>query len=201
MKESKNNFWNQRYDAEDYVYGTSPNDFFKEQLTKINKGDLLLPAEGEGRNALYAAKQGWNVMAFDSSESGKQKALKLASEHKVAFNYEVKDVLSFKTNERFDVLGLIYAHFPKDIRKSANQYLLQFLKPNGTVIFEAFAKEQLANASGGPKNLDMLFSIEDIQNEFSGLEFELLQQQTIQLNEGEHHKGKAEVIRFVGRKK
>lgn len=201
MKESKNNFWNQRYDAEDYVYGTSPNDFFKEQLTKINKGDLLLPAEGEGRNAIYAAKQGWNVMAFDSSESGKQKALKLASEHKVAFNYEVKDVLSFKTNEQFDVLGLIYAHFPKDIRKSANQYLLQFLKSNGTVIFEAFAKEQLENASGGPKNLDMLFSIEDIQNEFSGLEFEFLQQQTIQLNEGEHHKGKAEVIRFVGRKK
>lgn len=121
-------------------------------------------------------------------------------EHNVKFQYQVSDVLDFHTDEQFDVLGLVYAHFPKKVRKEAYQRLLKFIKPNGKVIFEAFAKEQLGNASGGPQNLDMLFSIEEVNEEFSGLQFELLEQRTIQLDEGEHHKGKAEVIRFVGAK-
>lgn len=200
MKEHKKNIWNERYDATEYVYGTSPNHFFKEHLDQLKPGNILLPAEGEGRNALYAAKKGWNVTAFDSSSSGRKKALKLTLEQNVKFKYQVSDVLDFQTDEQFDVLGLVYTHFLKKIRKKAHQRLLKFLKPNGKVIFEAFAKEQLENASGGPKDRKMLFSIEEIKEEFSGLKFEILEQQTIQLNEGEHHQGKGEVIQFVGTK-
>ncbi len=200
MKEHPENFWNKRYDATEYIYGTTPNNFFKQQLDRLKPGNLLLPAEGEGRNALYAAKQGFDVTAFDSSSSGRKKALKLALENGINLNYRIADVLEFQNDQQFDVLGLVYAHFPSEIRKMANQRLLKFLKPNGKVIFEAFAKEQLGNASGGPKNRDMLFSMEEVNEEFAGLQFELLERQTIQLDEGEHHKGKAEVIRFVGTK-
>tara|TARA_R110000868_G_scaffold172577_2_gene408439 strand:- start:3119 stop:3754 length:636 start_codon:yes stop_codon:yes gene_type:complete len=201
MKELPKDFWNQRYNATEYVYGTSPNHFLKEQLGLSKPGNILLPAEGEGRNAVYAAKQGWNVTAFDSSSNAKMKALKLAGNKNVKINYQISDVLKFTTTERFDALALIYAHFPINIRQQAHQHLLEFLKPNSKVFFEAFAKEQLKNNSGGPKTREMLFSVEEIQKEFSGLKFEFLERRTILLDEGEYHKGEAEVIRFLATKK
>ena len=198
MKTQPEDFWNNRYNKIEYVYGTHPNEFFKEQLNKLKTGSILLPAEGEGRNAVYAASQGWNVTAFDSSEKGKEKALALAEERDVSFDYQLVDVLEFQSKMQFDVICLCYAHFPADIRKQAHQHLMQFLKPDGMVIFEAFAKVQLGNASGGPKNEAMLFSTKEIKDEFPQLKFNFIREETIELSEGNHHSGKAEVIRFVG---
>lgn len=198
MKQYPADFWNERYAQKDYVYGTQPNVFFKEQLDRLKAGKLLLPAEGEGRNAVYAASQGWDVVAFDISKSGKEKATQLSAAQKVSINYQVTGVLDFKTDIKFDVIGFCYTHFPIEIRKEAFQHLLKFLKPNGTVIFEAFAKAQLGKPSGGPKNIEMLFSIEEVKDEFSEIEFKILKEETIQLAEGNYHKGQAEVIRFAG---
>ncbi|MBF4984119.1 class I SAM-dependent methyltransferase [Nonlabens mediterrranea] len=201
MKQYPADFWNERYGEKEYIYGTQPNVFFKEQLDQLAAGNLLLPAEGEGRNAVYAALQGWEVVAFDISTSGKEKAMQLSAAQKVALDYQVTGVLDFKTDIKFDAIGLCYTHFPVEIRKDAFQHLLKFLKPNGTVIFEAFAKAQLGKPSGGPKNRDMLFSIEEIKNEFPEIKFNFLKEETIELSEGNYHKGKAEVIRFIGIKK
>ncbi|GAL00560.1 hypothetical protein JCM19314_1597 [Nonlabens ulvanivorans] len=201
MKQYPADFWNERYAEKEYVYGTQPNLFFKEQLDQLVAGNVLLPAEGEGRNAVYAALQGWDVVAFDISTSGKVKAMQLSAAQKVVVDYQVTSVLDFKTEIKFDTIGLCYTHFPIEIRKDAFQHLLKFLKPNGTVIFEAFAKAQLGKPSGGPKNFGMLFSIEEVKDEFPELEFKLLEEKTIELAEGNYHKGKAEVIRFIGIKK
>ncbi|KEZ94117.1 class I SAM-dependent methyltransferase [Nonlabens ulvanivorans] len=201
MKQYPADFWNERYTEKEYVYGTQPNVFFKEQLDQLVAGNVLLPAEGEGRNAVYAALQGWDVVAFDISTSGKVKAMQLSAAQKVVVDYQVTSVLDFKTDIKFDTIGLCYTHFPIEIRKDAFQHLLKFLKTNGTVIFEAFAKAQLGKPSGGPKNFGMLFSIEEIKDEFPELEFKLLEEKTIELSEGNYHKGKAEVIRFIGIKK
>jgi hypothetical protein len=201
MKQYPADFWNERYAEKEYVYGTQPNVFFKEQLDQLVAGNVLLPAEGEGRNAVYAALQGWDVVAFDISTSGKVKAMQLSAAQKVVVDYQVTSVLDFKTDIKFDTIGLCYTHFPIEIRKDAFQHLLKFLKSNGTVIFEAFAKAQLGKPSGGPKNFGMLFSIEEIKNEFPELEFKLLEEKTIELSEGNYHKGKAEVIRFLGLKR
>ncbi|WP_178984947.1 class I SAM-dependent methyltransferase [Winogradskyella helgolandensis] len=198
MKNNPTDFWNDRFGQEEFIYGTEPNQFFKEQLQKLQKGTLLLPAEGEGRNAVYAAKQGWKVSAFDISEKAKEKAMLLSKQNHVSIDYKVDGVLDFISNTQFDVIGLCYTHFPLDIRKKASQYLLQFLKKGGVIIFEAFAKAQINNNSGGPKNEAMLFSIEEVKQEFTNLEFNILEEKTIELSEGEFHKGKAEVIRFVG---
>lgn len=200
MKKYPADFWNENYNREEYIYGTQPNEFFKEQIDKLKVGNVLLPAEGEGRNAVYASMLGWQVTAFDISERGQEKAFKLAKEKNVSIDYHISSVLDFKPHQQFDVIGLSYAHFPIEIRKQANIHLIEYLKPGGKVIFEAFAKAQLGNTSGGPKNKEMLFSIDEIKDEFQQLKFELLKEETIQLSEGNNHKGKAEVIRFIGAK-
>jgi hypothetical protein len=86
-----NSFWNDRYSQEAYVYCTAPNQFFKEQIDLLPAGKALFVAEGEGRNAVYAASIGWQSFAFDSSEAAKNKALLLAYDKKVSINYEVAD--------------------------------------------------------------------------------------------------------------
>lgn len=191
-------FWNKRYEENSFAYGTLPNTFFKQQLDKLTPGQILLPAEGEGRNAIYAVRQGWQVIAFDFSATGMKKAISLAEQHEVHIDYEVVDVLDFSSDKKFDVIGLCYAHFPADIRAKAHRHLLKFLKPKGTVILEAFSKNQLGKPSGGPKHKDMLFSIKELQNEFSTLTFDFLEEKTIILKEGEYHQGEASVIQFVG---
>lgn len=192
-------FWNKRYTEDSFAYGTLPNAYMKQELDKLAPGSLLLPAEGEGRNATYAASKGWDVVAFDYSSAAQKKALQLSEKTGLSLDYQVMDVLNFHSSKKFDVVGLCYAHFPVDIRANAHLHLLQFLKPGGVVIFEAFSKTQLGKASGGPKNEEMLFSIQEIKKEFKGLDFEFLEEITVYLNEGEYHQGEASVIRFVGK--
>jgi len=193
-------FWNERYNEVSYSYGDAPNEFLKEQLDKLKVGSILLPAEGEGRNAVYALSKGWGVTAFDFSESAKTKAKKLATNHGFDLNYQVIDVLEFKSVKKFDVIAFCYAHFPAAIRKKANQHLLKSLKPNGHIIFEAFSKNQLGKSSGGPKNTDMLYAIDEVEDEFNEINFEILEEVEIELNEGLYHIGNASVIRFTGTK-
>jgi SAM-dependent methyltransferase len=194
-------FWNNRYQNKDFVYGTAPNKFLKEKLALLKPSSILLPADGEGRNGVHAALQGWQVTAFDISEEASKKALNLAHQNAVSINYQVSEVLDFTSNKQFDVLALIYAHFPAAIRKKAHALTLSFLKKGGVVIFEAFAKAQLGKPSGGPQNEEMLFSIDEIKQEFSCLTFNSLHEKTITLDEGDHHQGTAQVIRFLGIKK
>ncbi|MCX7998787.1 MAG: methyltransferase domain-containing protein, partial [Leptospiraceae bacterium] len=111
---SNKEFWNERYSLEEYVYGESPNIYFKEKLDSLPKGKILLPCEGEGRNAVHAAQKGFEVFAFDQSEVAQKKAFKLANKYGVKINYDVYEMESANYKEQsFDVLGLIFAHFPK----------------------------------------------------------------------------------------
>ena len=87
MKQQPENFWNERYASEAYAYGILPNSFFKKQLDQLKPGKILLPAEGEGRNAVYAATQSWKALAFDISDSGRKKSLDLADKHQVNIEY------------------------------------------------------------------------------------------------------------------
>ena len=107
------NFWDIRFKEKEYAYGTLPNMFFKQVIDTYHvKGKLLLPAEGEGRNAVYAAKQGLEVYAFDTSIEGKNKALKLASQNKVHINYEVGDFFNLQVvNEKFDAVATDFCPF------------------------------------------------------------------------------------------
>ncbi len=199
--------WNDRYSNEEFAYGEQPNNFLKEQLENLNPGSILFAAEGEGRNAVFAAKIGWKVTAFDISVEGKNKALRLAKNNNVIIDYQVRELqkLGFQP-QQFDAVALIYAHFPAEIKSLYHKMLGTYLRKDGIVIFEAFSKNHLDYIArnekvGGPKEIDMLFSIEELKADFIDYEIILLEEKEIELSEGQFHNGKGSVIRFVGRKK
>ena len=207
MNEAWVDRWNDRYRTEEFAYGEQPNNYLKQQLEKLNPGKILFPAEGEGRNAVFAAKRGWEVSAFDISLEGKNKALQLAENNQVSIDYQVGELetLSYKP-EQFDALALIYAHFPAAIKSSYHKSLSAYLRKGGIVIFEAFSKNHLDYLArnekvGGPKEIDMLFSVEEIKSDFADFEIIILEEKEIELSEGLFHNGQGSVIRFVGQKK
>jgi SAM-dependent methyltransferase len=207
MDESWINRWNDRYREDAYAYGEEPNGYLKEQLEKLPVGTILFPAEGEGRNAVFAAKLGWTVSAFDISEAGKNKALRLAEANHVTIHYRVGELQDMNyAPKQFDVIALIYAHFPADIKSLYHRTLDKYLRQGGLVIFEAFSKRHtdylVKNEKvGGPKDHAMLFSIEELKSDFANYNVLELEEKEIELHEGLFHNGKGSVIRFVGRKK
>lgn len=200
-------FWNQRYGAAEYAYGEKPNEFIKQQLIRLPLGKALFPAEGEGRNAVFAAGLGWQVSAFDISEVGREKAMALAKSRNVEIDYAVKNLeeITFLP-QSFDAVVLVFAHFPEAKRSAFHKKLGALVKPGGHVILEGFSKKHLAFSAanekvGGPKDEGMLFSVEEIKADFSEFEIVELSEKEIDLAEGLYHNGRAAVIRFVGRKK
>jgi SAM-dependent methyltransferase len=196
-----NEFWNERYATEEYAYGTGPNRFLETQLKKLNPGKILFPAEGEGRNAVFAARLGWLVSAFDPSIEGKRKAEKLASENKVSIDYRIDNYenVSFPT-AHFDCIVLVFAHMHPLKRNEYHHKLMSFLKPGGTLILEGFSKKQIANKSGGPRDIDMLFSKQELQSDFGSFSKLTITEKDYVLNEGPFHQGIASVIRAFGEK-
>ena len=189
--------WDQRYCNIRCAYGFKPNDYLKTKLSTLTPGSLLLPGEGEGRNALWAAQQGWNVTAFDYSTQAHKKAQTLFRNKGVNVTYSVTDVLDFKTSNRFDAIGLIYIHLPSETRKIFYKKIHAFLKPNGYIILENFHPEQIPRNSGGPKNPDLLYSIEELKNSFGKLKIIALNKVEVNLDEGQLHQGNAMVIRML----
>lgn len=198
--------WNNRYREEAFAYGVEPNNYLKEQLDPLNPGSILFPAEGEGRNAVYAAMLGWEVFAFDISAEGRKKAFRLAETKNVHIDYQIGELkeLNF-SKDQFDIIALIYAHFPADIKSKVHRELDQYLRKGGLIIFEAFSKKHLEYLAiddrvGGPKDVESLFSEAELMSDFSNYKIIELREEVIELNEGLVHVGKGSVIRFVGKK-
>jgi ubiquinone/menaquinone biosynthesis C-methylase UbiE len=194
--------WDERFSSEEYVYGTEPNKFFAEQISKLEPGKILFLGEGEGRNAVHAAKLGWEVHAVDYSDSGKTKSLRLAEKENVKLNYLVSDVTEYNPEENsFDAAVLIYLHLNEENRKVVHHNIIKALKLNGKIILEVFDKKQIEKKTGGPKNIDLLYSLEDIFEDFQDLDIIKFSNESIHLNEGNLHNGIASVIQYVGEKR
>ena len=205
--ESMKDFWNSRYQSNEFAYGKKPNQFFKDTLERLSlNGKILLPAEGEGRNAVYAAQKGLTVFAFDISVEGKNKAKKLAKEKNVQLRYEVGEITDLTLEvQSFDNAALIFAHFPPNLRHYFHSEVAKLIKPGGTIVLEGFSKSNLKNRQenpniGGPNNLEMLFSEKEIRNDFKDFEIVELQEVEVRLKEGNFHNGVGNMIRFIGRK-
>lgn len=193
--------WDARYSQSEYAYGEEPNTFFSQQLSKLENGRLLLPAEGEGRNAVFAAKKGWKVDAFDFSKSAKEKAVKLADKNRVIINYDVCSFEDFEADDgSYDCISLTFVHLKEKERKNLHNKLIKYLSAGGTLIFEGFSKNQKNNNTGGPKDASILFSIEELKSDFKDLTIKMLIEEDTILNEGKFHKGKASVIRLLATK-
>jgi SAM-dependent methyltransferase len=191
-------FWNKRYSEREFVYGIEPNRFFAEHLRTLKPGNIILPADGEGRNAVYAAEKGWNVTAVDYSKSGKEKALKLASDKGVEISYELSDLAEYTFGtEVYDAAAFIYVHLPRSIIKKVYQNVIQSLRPGGRIIVEVYSTNQLGRESGGPKDERVLYTKEKLLDLLSGTDIEWMEEMEIDLSEGKYHVGKAVVIRAV----
>lgn len=193
--------WNDRYSEKEYVFGTEPNQFLKEELEKIKPGKILSLAEGEGRNAVYAAKNGWNVDAIDFSSVAREKALALAARQKVMINYDVYDLSDYKPpKNNYNVVTIFYLHVPPELRESIFKKAIEALAPDGKLILEVFEKEQVNKKNFGPSDPEVLYSLEDIATNCIELDFEKFVKETVYLIEGNGHKGEGIVIRFIGTK-
>jgi len=194
------NVWDTRYSEIECAYGSEPNEFLKEQLNLLSPGYLLLPGEGEGRNALWAAKKGWKVSAFDFSIEAVNKATKMFQKENVAVKYNHSSVETFQPDNKFDVIGLIFLHLPSELRINFFQKIKYWLNPGGKIILECFNPEQLGRFSGGPKDPDLFPSLDDLILNFEGLNVELITKQEVLLNEGPLHQGQAIVTRLIASK-
>jgi SAM-dependent methyltransferase len=196
-------FWEERYSQAEMVYGEAPNAFFAQSLARLAPGRLLLPLEGEGRNALHALQQGWRVEAFDFSQAGRQKLAQLVARYKLPMpDYRILDVADFVAPPgRYDAVALIYAHLPPALRRAAHREFVRALRPGGQLVLEAFTPRQLAYNSGGPPREALLYEPAALREDFRALTELSIVEKTVELAEGRYHAGPAKVVRVVGEKR
>ena len=191
-------FWNDRYANRAYAYGTEPNAFFKSQIDQRPTGRILLPAEGEGRNAVYAAKLGWEVVAFDQSEAGEKKAMQLAEATQTSISYRIEDAMDFNEANAFDLIFYGFFHVPPTVLQPVYDHLNTFVKPNGLILLEGFSTKNMGRGSGGPQNEAMLFTTSRVKSLLHDFKTLKVWEEEIILNEGPFHQGNACVIRAIG---
>ncbi len=193
--------WNQRYSSDEFAYGTEPNSFLVANA-KLLTGPVLSLAEGEGRNAVFLASLGLEVLGVDGSETGLAKAKKLAESRGVRITTEVADLATYEPPASFyGSVVSISAHLPSDVRRRLYPLVEQSLKPGGIILLEAYSKSQLARDTGGPKDPDMLLTADAIVSEFPNCEVILCREIEREVVEGEFHTGLASVVQFIARKK
>lgn len=195
--------WDERFSQPGFFYGIEPNDFLREEAHLFkSRGKILCLGEGEGRNAVYLAKQGFDVTAVDWSSKAFDKLLLLAKENKVEVEKVVSDLADFSLGEsQWDGIVSIWCHLEKDLWNKLYQRIQLGLKAGGLFLLEHYTPRQLQFKTGGPQTEELLTTLADLQK---GLEsFEVLVGQEIvrDIKEGQGHRGKSAVVQFLGRKK
>lgn len=192
-------FWNERYATTEYLYGTEANTFLVENAHLL-RGPVLSLSEGEGRNAAFIASRGLHVLGVDCSQVGLEKAQSLAKSRGLVIETEVADLDEYQPKERhFGSVVSIFAHLPGSIRRKLYPLIEKSLKPNGIVLLEAYSENQLVRSTGGPKDIDMLMSVEKLRHEFPNLKPVLAREIDRNVSEGEGHTGTASVVQFIAR--
>ncbi len=197
-------FWDERYGEEGYIYGTTPNDFLAAHAEKIPMGRVLCLAEGEGRNAVYLAGLGYEVVAVDQSVVGLQKAEALAAERGLSLEVIEADLAEFEiaTGSWAGVVS-VWAHVPPAVRARVHQQVVEGLQVGGVLILEAYTPRQpeMEGVGGPPPTArEMFMTAEGLREELAGLNFEVLQEIEREVNEGRYHYGLSSVVQLVGRK-
>jgi len=194
-------FWNKRYANSGYLYGTEPNSFLAEHCGLLS-GPVLSLSEGEGRNAVFLASRGLEVVGVDISAIALEKAKRLAESCGVEIKTMVADLATFEPEENhYGSVISISAHLPSPVRKRLYPLIERSLKRDGIILMESFSEKQLSRSTGGPKDADMLMTVEKLQREFPNVEPVLLREVEREVSEGEGHTGMASVVQFIARKK
>ncbi|MEW6423094.1 MAG: class I SAM-dependent methyltransferase [Pseudomonadota bacterium] len=192
-------FWNARFAERASAYGEAPNAFVEQEALRLPAGGrILLPGDGQGRNSVWLARQGFEVICVDWSETGLERARELAARHAVRIEPVCADLTAWTwPRGEYDGVVAIHLHLPPATRATVHRAMLDALKPGGILLLEAFDQEQINYTSGGPNRLDMLYSAEMLTEDFADGDILLLERAQVVLDEGAHHQGPAEVVRAV----
>ncbi|MDP4692561.1 MAG: methyltransferase domain-containing protein [Ilumatobacteraceae bacterium] len=195
---STRDFWNEKYANTDYAYGTEPNEFLVSAVAKLKRGETLSLAEGEGRNAVWLAQQGFTVSSIEQSEKGVAKTLRLALQRGVIVMAERGELETFNIQPNsWDLMVSIYAHTPQELRRKLHRQVVAGLKPGGVFILEAYTPAQIPNNTGGPKDASLMPTAELLRSELHGLVFDHLEEIERDVVEGSLHTGTAHVVQLV----
>jgi SAM-dependent methyltransferase len=195
--------WQTRYATPEYAFGKSPN-YFLESCKRLlpRSGRALAVADGEGRNGVWLAEQGLDVVSIDFSPAAQRKAKALAAERDVKVAFELVDVHNWNyPSAAFDVVAEIFTQFsnPADrARKWAG--MLKALKPGGLLIIQGYTPKQLEYGTGGPKEIENLYTRAMLEQEFGGLRELSLVEEEREIHEGTSHGGMSAVINLTARK-
>ena len=192
-------FWDEVYSDTDYVYGKQPNDFLKDNVSKLKGGSVLCLAEGEGRNAVFLAQQGFSVTSVDSSMVGIEKTCALADEFDVAVNAIHADLADFDFGEEeWDSIVSIFCHLPPQLRKNVHKKVIEGLRDGGVFLLEAYTPKQLHYGTGGPPSAELMVELAMLVQEVDGLELRHQQELEREVIEGYKHNGMASVVQLIG---
>ena len=190
--------WNTRYDRQNYLFGTTPNDFLQAQVHRLPKGRLLSLAEGEGRNAVYLADLGYDVTGVDSSAVGLEKAQRLAAERSVHITTLVADLADFVIEPAaWDSIISIFCHVPAELRAELHRKVVAGLRPGGVFLLEAYTPKQLLFKTGGPTDSNNMPDLASLQRELAGLDFVIAAELERDVIEGDGHTGRGAVVQIL----
>lgn len=193
-------FWNERYSENGFAYGTEPNDFLRENVERIPAGKVLCLAEGEGRNAVFLAAQGFEVTAIDLSEVGLAKANYLAQKNDVKIKTILADLAEFEIEENaWSGIVSIWAHVPPDLRRKLNSKIVNGLARGGALVYEAYTPRQLEFGTGGPRahQQELLVTLAELQKQFGKLTLAIAHETTREVHEGKYHEGSSAVVQIL----
>ena len=196
--------WNKRFSTEDFIFGTEPNAWLREQAHVWQRGQrVLCVADGEGRNSVWLARQGLVVDAYDIAEQGVAKARRLAQQQGAQVNFSIADCDHYDYGEaRYDGVAAIFVQFADPaMRARLFAHIRRCLKPGGVVILQGYTPKQLEYKTGGPPFVSHLYTEAMLREAFAGDEVLALREYEAELAEGSQHKGRSAVIGLVARKR
>ncbi len=199
-------FWEQRYGEDALAYGEQPNVFLTGQTRYLQPGmRVLAVGDGQGRNGVWLAQHGLDVLSVDYAQTGLDRARALAEMRGVSIATFCVDLFTWDwPREQFDAVVAIFVHFSPEQRARMHQSMLAACKPGGVVIMEAFRLEQLEYQqryhSGGPPAAALLYAQDMLAQDFREAEMLMLEDAETELSEGPYHSGKAAVVRLLARR-
>lgn len=192
---SQQEFWNSKFSREGFLYGLKPNSFIASKVKSFPKNaKVLCLGEGEGRNAIFLAKRGFEVVAIDASDIGLKKLEQRAKEENLNIKTICMDLNNWEASQKYDVIIASYLHMYKNEREALFDKIDDSLALDGIFVGEFFSVNQLSYTSGGPKDAELLYTIEDFKSHYVFSDAQVTEQITI-LDEGKGHQGEACVIR------
>ena len=190
--------WDERYSAKEYAYGTDPNTFLVANFAHLPKGRVLSLAEGEGRNAVFLAQQGYAVTGVDASEVGLAKAKALADARGVVAHWVHADLAHYEPGESaWEGIVSIFCPLPPAIRRALYRKVLAALKPGGVFLLEAYTPAQIQHGTGGGKSVELMQTADTLREELPGLDFVHLVELERDVVEGVFHTGLGAVVQAI----